>query len=72
MTLDLLKKNHTAKIIEIRSEIKISLISRGILEGDLLKVVFESFLGSPIVFSSGESLIALRKEQAKEIKISLL
>jgi len=72
MTLDLLKKNNKAKIVKILSDIRIQLTSMGILEGDTLKIVFESFLGSPIVFSSGENLIALRKGQAKDIKVILL
>jgi len=72
MTLDLLKKNDTAEVIDILSEDKIILISMGILKGDILKVIFESFLGSPIVFSSRENLIALRKEQAQEIVVTLL
>ena len=70
-----IKKNKKVKIISYKKgEGGFSLfISLGILKGDIIEVVSESFLGSPISirFGLGE-MIALRPAQAKLIEVEEL
>jgi len=68
----MLKTGDRAKILKINSEDRVILTGIGILEGDEVIIVRRSFLGSPIVISSGESYFALRVNRAQGITVLCL
>lgn len=70
-----IKKNQTAKILSLGEcmDLQAFALGVGLLPGDEVKVVGESFLGSPVSIIYGDSdLLALRKEQAAAIKVEVL
>ncbi|HXG24074.1 MAG TPA: FeoA family protein [Chthonomonadales bacterium] len=71
MTLDQLKPNAAATVVALTSEgaERRRMLDLGILPGTRIEVVMGSPLGDPVAYRVRGSIIALRREQAKQIHI---
>lgn len=74
MTLYKLKRNEKAKIIEfnLNEESKLKLGSLGMYQGVTIEFERRSPLGDPQLYYVSGNYIAIRKEDAKKIKIELI
>lgn len=74
MTLDRLAVGSTAVVTALLSSgsNRRRLMDLGILPGTRLYAEFKSPLGDPIAYRVRDALIALRREQAQQIKIALI
>lgn len=72
MTLDQLKLGETAAVTRLNAEgiTRRRLMDLGILPGTHLVAELSSALGDPIAYRVRDALIALRKEQARQIEIT--
>lgn len=71
MTLDMLQKGKSAVVIKINNvnTERRRLLDLGILPGTQIENVMPSPLGDPIAYRVRNSMVALRKQQAKLIEI---
>ena len=71
MYLNELKINEEAKILEIncKENIKRRLLDLGMIKGTKIKEILKSPTGDPKAFNIRGTLIALREEDLKQIKI---
>lgn len=71
MYLNELKINEEAKILEIncKENIKRRLLDLGMIKGTKIKGILKSPTGDPKAFNIRGTLIALREEDLKQIKI---
>lgn len=72
MTLYKAKKGQTVRIQfhDEHDELKKLLMGMGLLPGDEVQIIGESFLGSPVAFRyNGNDFMAMRAGQAKRIKV---
>lgn len=71
MTLDQLKPNAAATVVALTSEgaERRRMLDLGILPGTRIEVVMRSPLGDPVAYRVRGSIVALRQEQAKQIRI---
>ena len=73
MKLNEIEINKTCKIVRIncKDDIKRRLLDLGLIKGTKIKPVFISPSGDPTAYEVRGSLIAIRKNDAKLIKITL-
>ncbi len=70
MTLDELKENESAQIVQILDEqLEESLLNMGFIVGEDVKLDRIAPLKDPILITSGLNYISIRKEDAKKILI---
>lgn len=71
IVLSELKLNICAKIIEINCDgsDRRRFLDLGIIKGTKIKPIFKSPLGDPIAYEIRKSIIAIREEDAKKIKV---
>lgn len=70
LTADTLKPQQQVEISEVEeSEISLKLLEMGILPGKKLRLLHTAPFGDPIAFQVDDSIIALRKGEAKHIKV---
>lgn len=70
MTLDELKENESAQIIQILDEqLEESMLNMGFIVGEDVKLDRIAPLKDPILITSGLNYISIRKEDAKKILI---
>ncbi len=71
MTLDMLKTGHKATVVNLNNQSteRRRLFDLGILPGTPIENVMPSPLGDPVAYRVRNSLVALRREQAKLIEI---
>ena len=71
--LDELKAEETGTVVELLSEgaERRRMLDLGILPGTKIEVVMRSPMGDPVAYRIRDSVIALRKEQARQIRISM-
>ena len=71
MTLNSLKENEKAIILAINdNNLAIQLLSMGFIIGEEIKLERVAPFKDPIIISSGNSYISLRKKDAKHIQIN--
>jgi len=71
MTLDSLKENEQATIIAINNDgLALQLLSMGFILGEKIKLERIAPLNDPIIISSGNNYISIRKKDAQQITIS--
>ncbi len=69
-TADKAVPDQEMEIEEIQdSDITIKLLEMGLMPGKLLTLLYIAPFGDPLAFQLGESLIALRKEEARLIRV---
>ncbi|MBL1233997.1 MAG: ferrous iron transport protein A [Flavobacteriales bacterium] len=70
MTLDELKENESAQIVQILDEqLEESMLNMGFIVGEDVKLDRIAPLKDPILITSGLNYISIRKEDAKKILI---
>ncbi|MCW8898581.1 MAG: ferrous iron transport protein A [Flavobacteriales bacterium] len=70
MTLDELKENESARIVQILDEqLEESMLNMGFIVGEDVKLDRIAPLKDPILITSGLNYISIRKEDAKKILI---
>lgn len=71
MTLDQLKPNAAATVVALTSEgaERRRMLDLGILPGTRVEAVMGSPLGDPVAYRVRGSVVALRREQARQIQI---
>jgi len=74
MTLDMLKLGKKAEIISLHSEdaMKKRLLDLGFVPGTIIKSVLSSGKKEFVAYMVRRTLIAIRKEDAKNIKVRLI
>lgn len=74
LTLDQLKSGQTARVEKVNAEglNRRRLMDLGILPGTTMAIEMVSPLGDPTAYRVRGSVVALRREQARDIDISLL
>jgi len=74
LTLDQLKSGQTAVVVQLfcTGANRRRLMDLGILPGTRLEVALRSPLGDPVAYRVRDTVIALRRAQAREIAIDLL
>lgn len=72
-TLDQLRNGQTAVVVRLNADgsNRRRLMDLGILPGTRLQAELKSPLGDPVAYRVRDALIALRREQAKQIEIEL-
>lgn len=71
MTLDTLKENEKGIIESISDEsLAIQLLAMGVILGEQVKVERIAPFNDPIIITSGNSYISIRKKDAQKIKIN--
>lgn len=73
ISLDLLKKGQKGIINEVSIEkTPLKLIEMGCMEGHEVTMIQKAPLGDPIYYKINDAHLAIRKETAKDIMISLI
>jgi ferrous iron transport protein A len=73
MTADSIPLNHSGKILEILpSPLKINLMELGFLPGKYITLHHQAPSGGPLAFQMEETLLAIRKSEAKLIRVELI
>lgn len=71
MVLSELKPGQRARIIEIREEeLSLKLLEMGFLPGEMVECRFHAPSGDPTAYAVGSCLVALRYEEAAQVKIT--
>ena len=69
-TADMAKPDQVMEIEEIMdSDITVKLLEMGLLPGKILTLLYTAPFGDPLAFQLGDSMIALRKQEAKMIGV---
>lgn len=69
-TADMAIPHQEMEVEEIKdSDISIKLLEMGIMPGKTLTLLYIAPLGDPLAFQLGDSMIALRKQEAKLILV---
>lgn len=72
-TLDKLKKGQKALIVEVHlNELPLKLLEMGCLPNNAVQLLHIAPLGDPMYFNINDSHVAIRKDTAREIEITLV
>lgn len=69
-TADLAVAHEQMEVVEIvESDISLKLLEMGIMPGKVLVLLYTAPFGDPLAFQLDETMIALRKDEARQIKV---
>lgn len=69
-TADLAVSHEEMEVLEIaESDISLKLLEMGIMPGKFLTLLYIAPFGDPLAFKLDETMIALRKDEARQIQV---